>query len=287
VVVAQAALVENMDTASQSLNGWTALLPDEDYRFHFGLKPGDAAQFFAPTASQTELLRERNHWLSEQPHLHATLLPEGEPLLRETIQLARQWGQLPPEFTEPANPFASLVALGRVWEADFLLLKRGETEGIRLFGGCVCFPSSWTLTEKTGHRLEEIHEPVPTLNADLGARIDSFLTRMKPGTAWCRANWGLSRSAELNYHPERKLPRLTPPLREDEAWLRIENQVLTPLAAGAGILFGIRLEVHSLMEIKASPTALRGLRRALQTMPEEIAVYKGLAQAREALLALL
>ena len=92
---------------------------------------------------------------------------------------------------------------------------------------------------------------------------------------------------ELNQHPARDLPRLTPPLTVDEVWLRIENQALVALPETRGILFGIRLEMIPLTEVKRHAAAARGLLRALRTMPEEIAAYKNLAAARTSLVELL
>ena len=296
---------------------WAELLPDEDFRFHFGLKPGDAAAFFARTREHASLIQQRQHWLEQAPQACAALLPEGAPLLQETLVLARQWQTLPehagdiaspPPSAEPpdvlgrVSPCASgpssvpaagkptpansnpalqrCLALGRVWEPDFLLLKPDTAGQFRLVAACVCFPSSWRLSEKIGQPLEAIHAPVPSLNSTLGRSIHQFLAKLQPGPAWRRANWGLSRSPELNQHPDRNLPRLMPPLTLDEVWLRIEHQALVALPETGGILFGIRLEMISLTEVKLHAEAKRGLLRALRTMPEEIAAYKNLAAAR-------
>jgi hypothetical protein len=177
--------------------------------------------------------------------------------------------------------------LGGAWEPDFLLLKLDDDGRIRLHAGCVCFPSSWKLTDKIGRPLEEIHEPVPTLNPSIGGSIASFLSRLRPGSTWTRANWGMARSPELNLHPDRDMPRLVLPLKIEEVWVRIENQALVSLPSSKGILFGIRLEIVSLEQFRSEPIALKGLQRALRTMPESIAEYKGLAIARSELLRLL
>ena len=76
-------------------------------------------------------------------------------------------------------------------------------------------------------------------------------------------------------------------MRAEEVFLRIENQALVALPASGGVLFGIRLEVHSLAEVRRDPVAARGLARGLRTMPEEMAVYKNIASVRNDLLALL
>ncbi len=267
---------------------WAELLPDEDFRFHFGLQPGDAAAFFTPTREHASLTHQRQHWLEQAPQTYSAVLPEGAPLLQETLALARQWQSLPDahsfDFTDPVQ---RCLALGRMWEPDFLLLKPDAVGEFRLVAACVCFPSSWRLSEKIGQSLAAIHAPVPSLNPTLGKSIHQFLAKLRPGPAWLRANWGLSRSPELNKHPDRNLPRLTPPLRLDEVWLRIEHQALVALPETGGVLFGIRLEMISLTEVKQHSGATRGLLRALRTMPEEIAAYKNLALARVNIMELL
>lgn len=274
---------------SASLPAWVNVLPDEDYQHSFGLKAGSAEKFFARTDRHDELLAQRRHWLRNNPEHCAALLPGAEPLLEETIALGRQWNSLPTRFVFPdGNAFARCLALGEAWEPDYVLLKQDAATGrFHLVGGCVCFPSSWRFEEKVGQPLEVIHTPVPHLNEQLASPIHNFLSRLKPGVAWCRANWGLSRSPELNQHPARGLPKLTPPLREDEVWLRVEDQALVALPESRGVLFGIRMTVIPLAEVKRHPAAVRGLARALRTMPDAMLEYKSLLAAKENLLTLL
>ena len=138
-----------------------------------------------------------------------------------------------------------------------------------------------------GRTLAEIHAPVPDLNPLLGRRIDAFLAGIKPGVSWERVNWGLSRSPERNQHPRRALPRLDATVDVGEVWLRIEEQSLVRLPVSGGVLFGIRIVQHPLSAVLKDPTATRRLVRALETMPPEVAAYKGLARSRRRLVSLL
>ncbi|HSP41766.1 MAG TPA: heme-dependent oxidative N-demethylase subunit alpha family protein, partial [Luteolibacter sp.] len=163
-----------------------------------------------------------------------------------------------------------------------------DDEGVfRLYGGCVCFPSHWDLRQKIGRTMAEIHSPVPGLNETLGRQIDGFLSRIGPGVSWERSNWGLSRSPELNLHPSRDVPRLDAGVGLDEVWFRLEEQSLVALPASGGILFGIRLVIRPMAEIKSDPAARQGMIRALRTMPDAMAAYKGIAPARGRLLELM
>jgi hypothetical protein len=264
------------------------LFPDEDYRLQMRFDRGDVAGFFAPTENHAELISERRHWLQNAPQTYAALLPGGIPLLEETIAMARGW-QTGVEFDglPEQTAWQGCLALGEMLEPDYLMLKPGDDGNIQLLGGCVCFPSSWSLAEKIGRPLEFIHGVVPGLNSQLGNQIHGFLSKIKPDIAWQRTNWGLSRSPELNQHPERRLPRLDTSLRLDEVWLRIEHQALVALPKNQGILFGIRIATHPLAKLKKDPVMASRLSRALQTMPEEMARYKNLAAARSTIIAVL
>jgi hypothetical protein len=261
------------------------LFPEEDYRFHLRFERGTVAEFFRPTPEQDELLTQRRHWLQTAPQTHAALLPEGVPLLNAALELGRANGILPPDVSE--TPWERCLQLGLFWEPDFLLLKPDSNATLRLAAGCVCFPSSWSLAEKIGHPIETIHGVVPGLNAAIGPAIRGFMTKMRPGAAWLRANWGLSRSAELNQHPARQLPRLDGGARLEEVWLRVEHQAVAALPEGQGVLFGIRIAVHPLAKIAEDQSLAPRLIRALKTMPEPMAQYKNLAAARQRLISLL
>jgi hypothetical protein len=266
------------------------LFPDSDYRFQMRFERGDIAQFFAPTPDHELLIKERRHWLRTAPEQYAVLRPEAEPLLHETLELFGQSSIIAPAFSgllAASPPTECLLELGKALEPDVLLLASGARNGIRLYGGCVCFPSSWSLPEKMGKPIESIHDVVPGLNEQIGRQIHAFLLHLKPGVAWLRSNWGLSRSPELNQHPDRRLPQLQPAVELEDVWLRLEHQALVALPRNRGVLFGIRIAVHPLSEVRAEPVAAKRLVRALRTMPAEVAEYKNLARARERIAELL
>jgi dimethylamine monooxygenase subunit A len=261
------------------------LFPDDDYRFQMRFERGESADFFAVSARSETVLAERRRWLRSDPKTYAEILPPGEAMLDEVVELAREWnGFTPPGLT---TAWEKCLALGEFWEPDYLLLKSDADRAIRLYGGCLCAPSSWRLDEKLGQPIEFIHGPVPGLNAHIGAAIHKFLDTLKPGAASLRHNWGLSRSPELNQHPDRDLPVLDATVSAEEVWLRVEHQALVALPKSGGILFGIRVVNHPLNEVKANQVAIARLGHALETMPEEMARYKNLVTARGRILDLL
>jgi hypothetical protein len=252
---------------------------------------GSPSMFFKPSAHSDEVLAERRRWLAVAPDTCAAITPDGAPIIEEVIELAADWNSLPSgsnvESVIHITELEQCKWLCERWETDFLLLSPDEDGIFRLHGGGLCFPSHWDLRSKMGCTIEEIHVPVPGLNSSLGRSIDGFMTKIRPGISWERFNWGLSRSPELNQHPSRNLERLDEEVELEEVWWRLEDQSLVALPKSGGVLFGIRVTVYPLSEVRAHPAARAGLLQALETMPEAMASYKGISLARNRICELL
>lgn len=276
-------MTSNSDTASndrQRQPDWSRFFPDADHRWAMGLRRGDPVGFLAPAASATKVLTERAHWLATDPEAYAALLPVAEPGLRETVHLARRWGA---NIDPTLSSWDQLLSLGRRWEADVVWLVPDAAGEHRVAGGVVCFPSSWALRDKLGRTLSETHRPVPGLNAALDRRIEIFLDRLVPGEAWLRENAGYSRSSERNQHPNQPHRSLDATVAPDEVWIRLEHQLLLKLPVSRTLLFGIRVEVVPLRLVTEDADAAARLTRLLRTMSPEAARYKGVSEAREAI----
>lgn len=246
---------------------WSRLFPLEDYRFPMGLRRGDIAAFWHPQDSSGQMVRERQRWLEKDPQYYVAELAEAAPILQE----ARAWVQA---ITTQCEPDWAVLSSGLDGQADDPVVLGGE----------VVFPSGWSLPEKLGQPLESVHGPVPGLQAALGKSISAFLRRLEVGSAWERENWGLSADAELNHHPSRLLPGLTVHASLSDTWIRLERQFLTRLPVSKSILFGIRVSHHRLEEVARLPGMAAGIIRALETIPDAVAEYKGLLEARGGLI---
>ena len=251
------------------------LFPDGAHRFQMGLHPAEPGSFFAPRDPTGRILAERQRWLAQDPDRYAFLDPEAAPLLAAFAHSR----SLPTSL--------SLAALGGRLEPDVLFLAPDATGEFRLRGGVLCFPTGWALRDKLGGTVAEIHGVVPGLNQTLGPAMRQMLSRLRPGQAWQRSNWGLAATAELNLHPALGRPVPEPPVRLDRLWLRVEEQLLMALPGVAGLVFAIRIELPRLDELARDPAAAAGLPRALRAMPADLAAYKRIATIREPLLALL
>lgn len=241
---------------------WPRLFPLEDYRFPMGLRRGNVAAFWHPQDGSGQMVKERQRWLEKDRQHYVAELAEAAPILQE----ARAWVQ---KITTQCEPDWAVLSSGLEGDVDPVLL-----------GGEVVFPSGWSLPAKLGQPLESVHGPVPGLQTALGKSISAFLRRVEVGSAWERENWGLGADAELNHHPSRLLPGLTARASLADTWIRLERQFLTRLPVSKTILFGIRVSHHRLEEVARLPGIAAGIIRALETMPDAVAEYKGLLEAR-------
>jgi dimethylamine monooxygenase subunit A len=179
---------------------------------------------------------------------------------------------------EPRANADSLDELARSWEPDFVILDRAAPHQVQ--GGCVCFPSGWSLREKIGKSLFMTHSPVPGLNDDLSTNISKLLSRIEVGQFFQRSNWGLTGSAEFDQHPRHEISAISASVSPRDVYLRIEWQVLTAISGNA-LLFGIRVFHVPIAEVKESPGLAVRLATNLETMPEAVARYKRLDHCRE------
>jgi dimethylamine monooxygenase subunit A len=238
-----------------------------EFRFSLGIGSVEPADFFRNIAGD-RLLELRRQALDSRVSDYLQAIED------EGIWLAVR------DFVnrlEPGADTTSIDNLGRSWEPDFVILDRVTPHQIR--GGCVCFPSGWSLQEKIGKSLFLTHAPVPGLNDDLGANISKLLSRIEAGQFFQRTNWGLTGAAELDQHPRHKIPAIAPEADPQRVYLRIEWQVLTAISAAA-LLFGIRVFHVPIEEVKSSSELGSRLARNLETMPDAVAQYKRLDQCR-------
>lgn len=265
----------------------SAILADRDFGLRMRFEKRDIAEFFQASADHEAVMAERRSWIARHPEQTVAITPEGVGLLDETVELADRLNTLPASAAQmdwgKLDPFSRCQALGESWEPDFLLMAPGPDGVFRLVGGSLCFPSHWDLRTKLTRSMAEIHQPVPNLNETLGKQINGFLQRIRPGISWERENWGLSATAELNLHPSRSLPRLDANAALNRTWFRLERQSLVALPGTGGVLFGIRVVTIPMQTLCLHPEWKHGMMRALESMPEEMARYKGISSARRAL----
>lgn len=194
---------------------------------------------------------------------------------------------------------APFVPASLMVQEDLILMRRGE-KGWRLAAGSLCFPSSWTLTEKFGKAIDEIHAPVPgfsagTRNAELIARM---FDRLQVGNPVLRYNWSIQANGAL-YHPLSNVGRderaAAPVARfgldpAASAFIRVERQTLRKLPVSGDILFTIRIYLDPLGWLRRHPdkgAIAANLASQLMALEPAQLDYKGFTADRDRLVTVL
>ncbi|KAG2426852.1 hypothetical protein HYH02_014705 [Chlamydomonas schloesseri] len=125
-----------------------------------------------------------------------------------------------------------LEVAGQLVQEDLVLLAQGPGEPhYRVLGGVVCFPAHWSVLEKLGQQLPDVHDPVPRWRTDAARPALNFLTRLasesRPLIRW---NWTLMPTPELhlsNFYDAPTGPHDAPPddvCGIEHLHLRLERQ---------------------------------------------------------------
>jgi len=203
-------------------------------------------------------------------------------------------GELSPGLRE-----APLVQASLLVQEDLILMRRGD-DGWRLAAGSLCFPSSWSLREKFGKPLQQIHAPVPGFGP--GTRPADLINRMfdgLQGQAVERFNWSIQAGDAL-YHPLSNIQRIdratNRPTRFPDgdinahAFIRVERQTLRKLPVSRDILFTIRIHLDPLAVLARHPdraTLATSFAEQLNALDQAQLDYKGLTADRDRLVAFL
>ena len=130
----------------------------------------------------------------------------------------------------------ALVTARSLVQQDLCLMMPIEDEHV-LVGGAMCFPASWTLSEKFMRPMTGIHEPVDAYSDGLAHRVERMFRMMRPEQDMYRANWLIYNDPDLHQ------PRRNGDGRSREAladqWMRVERQSLCKLPKSGAIVFGI------------------------------------------------
>jgi hypothetical protein len=135
----------------------------------------------------------------------------------------------------PGWPPGPLLTLGRLVQEDLCLMDSVGGEHV-LTGAVLCFPASWTLAQKIGRPLSDIHMPVPSYDEGITRRVQRMFDAIRPEQPLWRANALLYDDPTL-FQPRREgVPRPRP---VEKTYLRSERQCLLRLPETRAVVFTI------------------------------------------------
>jgi len=155
----------------------------------------------------------------------------------------------------------------------------------------VCLPSHWAPQDKVGRHFAEVHAPVA--DNQLLVTASDHLARLVTGhERWERFVWTITRGANLDMHPQRSAALPWPAAVDADidtlaalAFFRTERQTFIPQPALRQAVFTIHVESAPLVQAITTPEQAAQLHDALATMSAAVLAYRGLADARDRLLA--
>jgi len=274
--------------------------------FQIGLKPLSLADWIDVDERLPAYLREKDRLFRDRPTEVFAAEPGTDGAQREVLalladhlpvrfpQVYRRDGdavRIAPDTVVALADDPPLLTAARLVQDDLVLMRRGES-GRRLAAASLSFPSSWSLAEKFGRPIHEVHAPVPgfgggTRNAELIARM---FDNLRPETPVIRWNWSLYGDDRL-FHPDTSGPRerrFGEGGGAEHVFLRSERQTLRRLPQSGDIVFTIKIAVDPLETLERHSRGSEiatALIAQLETLTDEQLDYKGMTAERERVIA--
>ncbi len=232
-----------------------------------GLEPLALDSWLQARAGDDRLLAERKKIITAHRTSVIANLPESGDAVAELANFLCVRSALAAK-DGPAHEI--LEALGMSIAEDICILTNRDGP-YRLTAAVLCFPNRWSLAEKMGLGVTDIHTPVPDYAAEIADTVDRFLARLRPLRAFTRDNWGLASSPTL-YLPE----PIAPAQIGDEQCLyyRREEQSFLKLPRTHAIVFTIRTTITPWTDVPARTR--ESIAAAAQTLSADWLAYKAL-----------
>ena len=213
-----------------------------------GILPLDPDDWLRVDEVYAAQMAERERLIAERSQAVIAALPGSEAAVAElydtvSAQLpalgfeAQSGGWHCPDGRFVSGDGAPLAVLGRLVQEDLVLMQAGPEGHHVMTAAVLCFPASWTLSEKIGRGLPGIHTPVAIYDDSLARRVQRLFDAVRPGQPLWRGN-------VLDYtDPSLHQPRLETEKRPHDTarrgYIRSERQVLLRLPQTQAVLFAI------------------------------------------------
>ena len=257
-------------------------LVGDNFRHRLGIFPVEISNWLLRDAEFDSTVQLKKKLLASRRSEVMGLQPGGDEVAEEAAQLVSAWAGV----ELASRGIDALVEASLLVADDLAVLQpiksHDGSEQLLLNAAVVCCPSRWMLSEKMGHNMLAIHEPVAKYADHVGAAVDTYFQRLTVEKPVWRSNW------IIQDHPALFQPQIpTEPLVKtpDELWIRMERQTLRRLPKTGGILFTIRGYQQPLPEyLSRSKQIAQNIRTMLERLPDDVAQYKSVLKYRPAIM---
>ena len=257
-------------------------LVGDNFRHRLGIFPVEISNWLLRDAEFDLTVQLKKKLLATRRSEVVGLQPGGDEVAEEAAQLVSAWAGV----ELASRGIDALVEASLLVADDLAVLQpiksHDGSEQLLLNAAVVCCPSRWMLSEKMGHNMLAIHEPVAKYADHVGAAVDTYFQRLTVEKPVWRSNW------IIQDHPALFQPQIpTGPLVKtpEELWIRMERQTLRRLPKTGGILFTIRGYQQPLPEyLSRSKQIAQNIRTMLERLPDDVAQYKSVLKYRPAIM---
>ena len=257
-------------------------LVGENFRHRLGTFPVEISNWLLRDDEFDLTVQLKKKLLATRRSEVVGLQPGGDEVAQEAAQLVSTWAGV----ELASSGIDALVEASSLVADDLAVLQpikaHDGSEQLLLNAAVVCCPSRWMLSEKMGHNMLAIHEPVAKYADHVGAAVDTYFQRLTVEKPVWRSNW------IIQDHPALFQPQIpSEPLVKtpDELWIRMERQTLRRLPKTGGILFTIRGYQQPLPEyLSRSKQIAQNIRTMLERLPDDVAQYKSVLKYRPAIM---
>ena len=257
-------------------------LVGENFRHRLGTFPVEISNWLLRDAEFDLTVQLKKKLLATRRNEVVGLQPGSNEVAQEAAQLVSAWAGV-----ELASTGIDALVEASLLVADDLAVlqpvkSQDGSEQLLLNAAVVCCPSRWMLSEKMGHNMLAIHEPVAKYADHVGAAVDTYFQRLTVEKPVWRSNWIIQDHPAL-FQPQIPLgPLVKTP---NELWIRMERQTLRRLPKTGGILFTIRGYQQPLPEyLSRSKQIAQDTRTLVERLPDDVAQYKSVLKYRPAIM---
>ena len=257
-------------------------LVGDNFRHRLGTFPVEISNWLLRDAEFDSTVQLKKKLLATRRSEVVGLQPGGDEVAEEAAQLVSAWAGV----ELASRGIDALVEASLLVADDLAVLQpiksHDGSEQLLLNAAVVCCPSRWMLSEKMGHNMLAIHEPVAKYADHVGAAVDTYFQRLTVEKPVWRSNWIIQDHPAL-FQPQ--IPTGSLVKTPDELWIRMERQTLRRLPKTGGILFTIRGYQQPLPEyLSRSKQIAQNIRTMLERLPDDVAQYKSVLKYRPAIM---
>lgn len=253
--------------------------------FKIGLRPFSHHEWLHIDEAHDVYLAEKKRLMDAMPEKVFQAEDDTQEAQSEVLALVKDYLKAQEHLLKPQDANSPALLQAAMMIPEDLVIMRKSDDGWRLVAGSVCFPSSWSLQEKIGMHLHDVHAPVPDFNKGTknASMIERIFDNLQVGVRVERFNWSVYNDGAL-YHDDRSSEHMN---QETDCYLRVERQTLTKLPKTGDILFTIRIYIDPFeaLEKRADKAEIaEGFISLLNMMNSAELAYKGLDGGKERLI---